>query len=189
MNFLEYNNKTDDFEEYLENRNKNVIKKEKKKESRTKQEDKKVSENSQQSNNNSFSSEEKSSKSSVYNNLVIDENVSIVDIKLIPPEIKEPTNLFSQELQKKNLNKSIKGNKYTQLLRKSNFDRNSVNININIISNEQSKYYQKANKILIGNLYSETVLSRGRKPGELDVSSVVGEKNYKDFLIKQDNDN
>ena len=42
---------------------------------------------------------------------------------------------------------------------------------------------------MIGNLYSDTVLSRGRKPGELDVSSVVGEKNYKDFLIKQDNDN
>ena len=119
----------------------------------------------------------------------IDENVSIGDIKLIPQEIKEPTDLLTHELQKENLNKNIKGNKYTQLLRKSNFDRNSVNININITSNEQSKYYQKVNKILNENLYSDKILPRGRKPGGLDVSSVVGEKDYKDFLMKQDNAN
>ena len=226
LNFLEYTNKPDDFEIFLEKENKKIIKREsklKRKESRKKQEDKKVSENSKQSysksnSNNSFSSDEKSSNSNVYNNLAllnlsgekkplidtinnntsflskdsqisIDENVSIGDIKLIPQEIREPTNLFAHELQKENLNKNIKGNKYTQLLRKSNFDRNSVNININITSNEQSKYYQKVNRILNNNLYSDQVAPRGRKPGGLDVSSVVGEKDYQEFLMKQDNAN
>ena len=81
----------------------------------------------------------------------IDENISKEDIKLIPQEIKEQINLISKEKKKKNLNKNIKGDKDIQLLRKSNFDRNSVKITINITSNEQSKYYQKVNKIFNGN--------------------------------------
>ena len=166
----------------------------------------------------SFLSEDKSSSSSVYNNLTlinqpeenkqvfntlndntsflskdshisIDKSVSIGDIDLIPNEIKEPVDLLKNELQKENLTKNIQGSKYTQLLRKSNFDRNSVNININLTSNEQSKYFRKVNRILNKNLYSDKIESRGRKPGGLDVSHVEREKDYRAILMGQENAN
>ena len=222
LRFLEYTSKPDDFEEYLENLDKEVKENEKKKIITSEKdniewkEDKKVSEKSYMS-SSSFLSEGKSSESSVYNNLAlinnprqmtqkqrmdtinnntsflskdlnlsIDQNVSIGDIELIPKEIKEPVDLLSHELQKENLNKNIIGNKYTQLLRKSNFDRNYVNININITSKDQAKYYQKVNRILNNNLYADKIESRGRKPGGLDVSHIQGEKDYGTVLMKQE---
>ena len=224
LKFLEYTNKPDDFEEYLDkmekdiNRKKKYTKKASKREIKKNLENKKEPEKSQQSISNSLISDEESSESSVYNNLTlinpqpddnqmldtinnntsflskdlnlsIDKNVSIGDIKLIPQEIKEPVSLFSHELQKENLNKNIEGNRYTQLLRKSNFDRNSVNINVNITSNEQSKHYQKVNRILNNNLYSDKVEPRGRKPGGLDVSHIEEKKDYGTVLMKADNAN
>ena len=174
--------------------------------------------NKSKKSNNSFLSDDKSSSSSIYNNLAlvnpaeennkifttlndntsflskdlhisIDQSVSIGDIDLIPQEIKEPVHLLNNELQKENLTKNIHGNKYTQLLRKSNFDRNSVNVNINLTSEEQSKYYRKVNKILNKNLYSDKVESRGRKPGGLDVSHIEREKDYGTVLMRQENAN
>ena len=176
------------------------------------------SNSSKTSKNNSFISEDKSSSSSVYNNLTlvnpneenkqifstlndntsflskdlhisIDQSVSIGDIDLIPQEIKEPVDLLANELQKENLVKNIEGNKYTQLLRKSNFDRNSVNVNINLTSEEQSKYFRKVNKILNKNLYSDKIEARGRKPGGLDVSHIEREKDYGTILMRQENAN
>ena len=176
------------------------------------------SNSSKTSKNNSFISEDKSSSSSVYNNLTlvnpneenkqifstlndntsflskdlhisIDQSVSIGDIDLIPQEIKEPVDLLANELQKENLVKNIEGNKYIQLLRKSNFDRNSVNVNINLTSEEQSKYFRKVNKILNKNLYSDKIEARGRKPGGLDVSHIEREKDYGTVLMRQENAN
>ena len=223
LNFLEYTNKPEDFEEFLEKNNKNIYKKESnsrkisKRENKDLKEDKKISESSQISDSDNYISDDKSSDSSVYNNLAlinnpretikknkydtigentsflskdlhlsIDENVSVGDINLIPNEIKEPVDLLSHELQKENLNKNIAGNKYIQLLRKSNFDRNQVNININITSKEQSKYYKKVNRILNNNLYSDKIESRGRKPGGLDVSNIQREKDYTNILMREE---
>ena len=226
LRFLEYTNKPDDFEEYIDDMNKNIktkdsinnIKLINKKEEKKITEDKKISENSQISSKNSIISDDQSSSSSVYNNLAlmnqkeenkqfmgtindntsflskdlhisIDQSVSIGDIDLIPQEIKEPVNLLAHELQKDNLNKNIEGNKFIQLLRKSNFDRNTVNTNINLTSKEQSKYFRKVNKILNKNLYSDKVESRGRKPGGLDVSHIEREKDYENILMGQENMN
>ena len=114
----------------------------------------------------------------------IDQSVSLGDINLIPQEIKEPINLFSHELQKRNLSKNLELNKFTQLLRRSTFDRNSVNTNINLTSNEQSKYFKKVNRILNHNLYSDKIEPRGRRPGGLDISHVESEKDYCNILTK-----
>ena len=75
-------------------------------------------------------------------------------------------------------------NKFTQLLRRSTFDRNSVNTNINLTSNEQSKYFKKVNRILNHNLYSDKIEPRGRRPGGLDISHVESEKDYRNILTK-----
>ena len=229
LKFLEYTDKPDDFDQFLEeNKDKDIseeennIKNVKQKEEVKNNEDEKLSENSKISSQNSCISDEKSSYSSEYNNLdnlailnppevnnqqkmstindhpsflskdlhiSIDQSVSLGDIELIPQEINDPVNLLSQELQKENLKKNIQGNRYIQLLRKANFDRNSVNTNINLTSKEQSNYFRKVNKILNSNLYSDKVEARGRQPGGLDVSHVEREKDYGNVLMRQDNVN
>ena len=221
LNFLEYVNKPEDFEEYIKNKD-NELTFRKREDNDEKQniitpvyEEKKVTENNQESSSSSLF-DEKSSESIIYRNndnlslmkpskesnqamntinsntsflskashISIDQNVSVGDIDLIPQEIKEPVDLFTHELQKGNLDKNIKGNKYTQLLRKSTFDRNFVNINLNITSQGQSKFYRNVNRVLNNNLYSDKIVPRGRKAGGLDVSHIEREKNYGEILTK-----
>ena len=116
----------------------------------------------------------------------IDQNVSMNDIKLIPKEIKENINFYSESMSAQNLPKNLEGNKYIQLIRRSIFDRSSVNTNIDLTSKEQSRYYKKMNKILNRNLYSDKNQPRGRKPGDLNVSYLASEKNYENYLIGEE---
>ena len=112
----------------------------------------------------------------------IDQNVSINDINLIPQEIKEKDNYISNCITAENFVKNMEGNKYTQLIRKSIFDRTAVNTNIDLTSKEQEKYYKLMNKNLNKNLYADTTEPRGRKPNCLDTSHIASEKNYNDYL-------
>ena len=114
--------------------------------------------------------------------LSIDQNVSMNDINLIPAELKENVNFFGHTMNAENLNKNLEQNKYTQLIRRSIFDRASVNTNIDLTSKQQSKYFRKMNNALNKNLYSDNIEPRGRKPGGLDVSHIASEKNYGDYL-------
>ena len=116
----------------------------------------------------------------------IDQNVSMNDINLIPQELKEKVNIFGHTMNQENLNKNLEENKYTQLIRRSIFDRKSVNTNIDLTSKEQSKYFKRMNNILNKNLYSNNIEPRGRKPGELDVSHIASEKNYEDYLKEEE---
>ena len=220
LNFLEYTNKPEDFEEYIKNKDnkfsfqKNINKETNEKLLKEFDENKVLKENSQMSSLLNDVSEDKSSESLAYNNdnlnLIksVEENkqiinnvntnssflsnashislkeVSIGDIDIIPQEIKEPVDFFTHELQKGNLDKNIKGNKFTRSLRQSTFNMDSININLNITSQEQSKFYKKVNKILNDNLYSDKIIPRGRKAGGLDVSHIEREKNYGDILMK-----
>ena len=112
----------------------------------------------------------------------IDQNVSMNDINLIPKEIKEQINFFGHTMSQSNFGKNLELNKYTQLIRRSIFDRASVNTNIDLTSKEQSKYFRKMNNVLNKNLYSDNIEPRGRKPGDLDVSHIASEKNYEEYL-------
>ena len=114
--------------------------------------------------------------------LSIDQNVSMNDINLIPAELKENVNFFGHTMKAENLNKNLEQNKYTQLIRRSIFDRTSVNTNIDLTSKEQSKYFRKMNNALNKNLYPDNIEPRGRKPGGLDVSHIASEKDYGDYL-------
>ena len=116
----------------------------------------------------------------------IDQNVSINDINLIPQELKENTNFLIQSMTSENLSKNLKGNKYIQLIRRSIFDRASVNTNLDLTSKEQSKYFRKMNNVLNKNLYSDNIEPRGRKPGGLDKSHIASEKDYEVYLRDQE---
>ena len=81
-------------------------------------------------------------------NLTMDKNISLDDIKILPNEINEMNIFVSTATTKETIKKNLESNKLTQLLRSSVFDRNAVNTNINLTSNEQTNYYESVNKSL-----------------------------------------
>jgi len=119
-------------------------------------------------------------------NLSMDKNISLDDINILPNEIKEMNIFVSTATTKETIKKNLESNKLTQLLRSSVFDRNAVNTNINLTSNEQTNYYESVNKQLNNNLYVDLREPRKRKADALDVSCVKEEKDYDEFLEKQD---
>jgi hypothetical protein len=119
-------------------------------------------------------------------NLTIDKNISLDDINILPNEIKEMNIFVSTATTKETIKKNLESNKLTQLLRSSVFDRNAVNTNIDLTSNEQTKYYESVNKSLNSNLFVDMREPRKRKVNALDVSCVKEERNYDEFLEHQD---
>ena len=67
-------------------------------------------------------------------------------------------------------------------MRSSVFDRNEVNTNINLTSNEQTKYYETVNNDLNRNLYVDLREPRRRKNIDLDVSCVKADRDYDQYL-------
>ena len=112
----------------------------------------------------------------------IDQNISMNDINLIPQEIVDNSKLISNCVSAENFRKNLQENKYTQLIRRSIFDRAAVNTNINLTSKEQSKYYKKMNRNLNNNLFTDKNEPRGRKPTNLDVSHIASQQDYDDYL-------
>ena len=118
-------------------------------------------------------------------NLTMDKNISLDDINILPNEIKEMNIFVSTATTKETIKKNLESNKLTQLLRSSVFDRNAVNTNINLTSNEQTNYYESVNKNLNNNLYVDLREPRKRKVNSLDVSCTKEERNYDEFLENQ----
>ena len=96
-------------------------------------------------------------------------------------------NIFvSTATSKENIKKNLESNKLTQLMRSLVFDTNSINININLTSNEQTKYYETVNDDLNRNLYVDLCEPRRRKNVDLDVSCVKADRDYGQYLEHQD---
>ena len=119
-------------------------------------------------------------------NLTIDKNISLDDINILPNEIKEMKIFVSTATTNENIRKNLESNKLTQLMRSSVFDRNAVNTNINLTSNEQTKYYETVNDDLNKNLYVDLREPRRRKNIDLDVSCVKADRDYDQYLEHQD---
>ena len=119
-------------------------------------------------------------------NLTIDKNISLDDINILPNEIKEMNIFVSTATTKETIKKNLESNKLTQLLRSSVFDRNAVNTNINLTSNEQTNYYESVNQNLNKNLYVDLREPRKRKADALDVSCVKEERDYNKYLEHQE---
>ena len=111
-------------------------------------------------------------------NLTIDNDISLDDINILPKEMKEEKLFVSTSTTKETIDKNLKSNKLTQLMRSSFFDRNAVNTNINLTSKEQSNYYKLVNRNLNKNLYADIREPRNRKLTDLNVSCVRENRNY-----------
>ena len=121
-------------------------------------------------------------------NLSMDKDISLDDIKFLPNEIREMKIFVSTATTKETIKKNLETNKITSLMRSSVFDRNAVNTNINLTSNEQTNYYKNTNQSLNDNLYVDLREPRRRKNIDLDVSHVREERDYDKILEHKDED-
>ena len=121
-------------------------------------------------------------------NLSLDKGISLDDINFLPNEIKEMKIFVSTATSKENIQKNLETNKITHMMRSSVFDRNAVNTNINLTSNEQTNYYKNVNQSLNDNLFVDLREPRRRKNIDLDVSHVREEKDYDEMLEHKDED-
>ena len=116
-------------------------------------------------------------------NLTVDKNnISMSDINLLPKNLKEMTIFVNSSTTKETIKKNVRLNRLTKLLRSSNFDKNTVNTNINLTSYDQSNYYKKINKKLNQNLCADSTIPRDRKSNKLDVSTIREKRDYNQFL-------
>ena len=121
-------------------------------------------------------------------NLSMDKDISLDDIKFLPNEIKEMKIFVSTATTKETIKKNLETNKITSLMRSSVFDRNAVNTNINLTSNEQTNNYKNVNQSLNDNLFVDLREPRRRKNIDLDVSHVREERDYDKILEHKDED-
>ena len=195
LDFLQYTEKQQDIKSYIKDNKKTEVKKS----------GKKLAINDINNINNiSMMSGNKSDKKSKLEDLIEDKhkdeisflssdsnisldknNISLDDIELLPKDLKEMTIFVNNTTTKESIKKNLKLNKLTQLLRNSNFDKNSVNTNINLTYNEQSNYYKKINKNLNKNLFVDLTNPRNRKNTKLNISTIRSDKDYDEFLENQ----
>ena len=114
--------------------------------------------------------------------LSMSQNLSINDIDLIPREIKDDKIMMINSKEKDNISKLLKSNKLTKNIRESIFDRTAINTNIELTTEEQSRFLKKINRILNRNLFPDDHQPRGRKKDKLDISHIASEKNYQQVL-------
>ena len=125
-------------------------------------------------------------------NLTVDKNISLGDINLLPKDIKEMAIFVNSSTTKESIKKNVRLNRITKLLRSSTFDKNAVNTNVNLTSNELTNYYKKINRKLNNNLCVDLTNPRNRKNSKLDVSTIRDKRDYDKFLdhiVENDDDN
>ena len=136
-----------------------------------------VSDNNLDSNNN-----DDNSLLSSDSYLSMEGNISVNEINLIPQEIKENKIYMLNPIETDNKEKTLKSNQITKMIRESIFDRQAINTNIDLTTEEQSKFLKKMNNNLNSNLYADNKEPRKRKKDNLDKSHILSEINYEQFL-------
>ena len=118
------------------------------------------------------------------------DDASLEDINLLPDKIENKKVFGVDYLQNENIRKNLVLNKLTQSIRSSFFDRQAVNTDINLTTQQQSKHFYDMNQKLNDLLFVDAKKIRGRynKSHDLDVSHVASEKNYDKFLEHSDDD-
>ena len=140
---------------------------------------------SSESNSNDESFEEKNSLSTD-SYLSDNGNLSINDIELIPGELKDHNIMMLNPNESSNKNNLIKYNKITRMIRESIFDRTAVNTNIELTTEQQSKFLKLINNNLNKCLFPDNRKPRGRKNDNLDKSHILSDNNYEQILRTND---
>ena len=109
-------------------------------------------------------------------------NISVEDIELLPKDIYLKKVYDNEYLIHSNIKKNIDSNKLSQKLRAEVFDRESININIHLTTNELKKFYEEANKKLDEQLYVNKKKIRIRNNDNLNRSAILKERNYNKTL-------
>ena len=118
------------------------------------------------------------------------DDASLEDINLLPNEIENKKVFGVDYLQNVNIRKNLVLNKLTRSIRSSFFDRQAVNTDINLTTQQQSNHFYNMNKKLNDLLFVDAKKIRGRiyKNHDLNVSHVASEKNYDKFLENSENE-
>ena len=109
-------------------------------------------------------------------------DVSMEDIDILPQSITMKKIYENEYLNHENIKKNIGANKLTRKIRAEVFDRESINTNIHLTTNELKKYYEEANKQLDELLYSNKRKIRIRNDSNLNLSGIIKNKNYNKIL-------
>ena len=115
---------------------------------------------------------------------------SLEDINLLPDKIENKKVFRVDYLQNENIRKNLELNKLTRSIRSSFFDRQAVNTDINLTTQQQSNHFNNMNQKLNDLLFVDAKKIRGRfnKNHDLDVSHVASKKNYDKFLEHSDDE-
>ena len=109
-------------------------------------------------------------------------NVSLEDIDILPNNLIEKKIYENEYIIRENIKKNLDSNKLTQKIRAEVFDRESINTNNHLTTNELKKFYEESNKKLDEQLYANKKKIRIRKNEDLNVSGIIKEKNYNKIL-------
>ena len=132
------------------------------------------------SDNNDFNDEMSLLSSDSY--LSNDDNMSIDEIDLFQKEIKDDKIIMITSKESENIQKLINSNNLIKNIRESVFDRTAINKNIELTTEQQSKFLKLMNMNLNKYLYPDLQEPRGRKKDDLDVSHAADYKNYEEIL-------
>ena len=109
-------------------------------------------------------------------------NTSVEDIDLLPEEINENRIYENEFLIHDNINKNLESNKFIKKIREEVFDRESINTNIHLKTNELKNFYERANKKLDELLYVNKRKIRIRKESNLNVSGIKKDSNFNKII-------
>ena len=119
-------------------------------------------------------------------------SISVDDIDLLSGNIREKEIYKNEYVLRENLKKNLDSNKLTQNIRAEVFDRETVNINVNLTTNELKKYYEEVNKKLDEQLYVNKKSIRIRDYNtNCNMSRIIKYNDYNKNLksIRRDNEN
>ena len=105
-------------------------------------------------------------------------NISVEDNDILPNNITQKKIYENEYLIHENIGKNLNSNKLTKLIREEIFDRQSINTNINLKTNELKVFYEKVNKKLDEQLYVNKRKIRLREEKNMNVSGIINDKNY-----------
>ena len=110
------------------------------------------------------------------------DNISVEDNDLLPTYITQKEIYQNEYLIHENIEKNLNTNKLTKLIRAEIFDRESINTNINLKTNELKMFYEKVNKKLDEQLYVNKRKIRLREEKNMNISGIINDKNYNKYL-------
>ena len=105
-------------------------------------------------------------------------SISVKDNDILPNDITQKKIYQNEYLVHENINKNLYSNKLTKMIRAEIFDRQSINTNTNLKTNDLKLFYEKVNNKLDEQLYVNRRKIRLKEEKNLNVSGCMNDQNY-----------